>query len=124
DSATIVRRFLRESQILARLDHPNLAHLLDGGSGPDGRPYFALEWVDGEPITVYCERYGLDLEQRLRLMQTICQAGDSPTRPLVVHRDFKPANILVTPDGTAKLLDFGIAKLLAREAPADATLTQ
>jgi tetratricopeptide (TPR) repeat protein len=115
DSRAIVRRFTRERQILAGLDHPNLAHLLDGGSGPDGRPYFALEWVDGEPITAYCRRRGLDLAGRLRLMQTVCLAVDAAHRRLVVHRDLKPDNILVTADGTPKLLDFGIAKLLVGE---------
>jgi tRNA A-37 threonylcarbamoyl transferase component Bud32 len=124
DSQAIVRRFVRERQILARLDHPNLARLLDGGTGPDGRPYFALELVEGEPITDYCRRLDLDLPERLRLIQTICQAVDSAHRRLVVHRDLKPANILVTADGTAKLLDFGIAKLVAVDEPAGATLTQ
>ncbi|HYL06886.1 MAG TPA: serine/threonine-protein kinase [Thermoanaerobaculia bacterium] len=124
DSQAIVRRFVRERQILARLDHPNLARLLDGGTGPDGRPYFALEWVDGEPITDYCARCDLDLPARLRLIQTVCQAVDSAHRRLVVHRDLKPANILVTPDGTAKLLDFGIAKLLELDEPAAATVTR
>ncbi|HEV3456026.1 MAG TPA: serine/threonine-protein kinase [Thermoanaerobaculia bacterium] len=124
DSQAIVRRFVRERQILARLDHPNLARLLDGGTGPDGRPYFALEWVDGEPITDYCARRNLDLPARLRLIRTVCQAVDGAHRRLVVHRDLKPANILVTPDGTAKLLDFGIAKLLELDEPAAATLTR
>jgi len=124
DSQAIVRRFMRERQILARLDHPNLAHLLDGGSGPDGRPYFALEWVDGEPITAWCRRRDLDLEGRLRLMHTVCLAVASAHHRLVVHRDLKPANILVTADGTAKLLDFGIAKLLAEEEAEGMTLTQ
>ena len=124
DSQAIVRRFVRERQILARLDHPNLAHLLDGGTGPDGRPYFVLEWVDGEPITSWCRRRGLDLDGRLRLIQTVCQAVASAHQRLVVHRDLKPANILVTPDGTPKLLDFGIAKLLADEEAEGHTLTQ
>jgi tetratricopeptide (TPR) repeat protein/tRNA A-37 threonylcarbamoyl transferase component Bud32 len=124
DSQAIVRRFVRERQILARLDHPNLAHLLDGGTGPDGRPYFALEWVEGEPITAWCRRRGVDLDGRLRLIQTVCQAVASAHQRLVVHRDLKPANILVTPDGTPKLLDFGIAKLLADEEADGQTLTQ
>jgi tetratricopeptide (TPR) repeat protein/tRNA A-37 threonylcarbamoyl transferase component Bud32 len=113
DSRAIVQRFMRERQILARLDHPNLARLVDGGTGPGGRIYFVLEWVDGEPITAYCRRRHLDLDARLRLIQTVCQAVDSAHRLLVVHRDLKPDNILVTAAGTVKLLDFGIAKLLA-----------
>ena len=124
DSQAIVRRFVRERQILARLDHPNLAHLLDGGTGPDGRPYFALEWVDGEPITSWCRRRDLDLDGRVRLMQTVCLAVASAHHRLVVHRDLKPANILVTEDGTPKLLDFGIAKLLEDDDAAGLTLTQ
>ena len=124
DSQAIVRRFVRERQILARLDHPNLARLLDGGTAPDGRPYFALEWVDGEPITAWCRRRDLDLDGRLRLMQTVCLAVASAHHRLVVHRDLKPANILVTADGTPKLLDFGIAKLLEADEAAGLTLTQ
>jgi serine/threonine protein kinase/Tfp pilus assembly protein PilF len=118
DSPTTIPRFLRERQILAALDHPNLAHLLDGGTAPDGRPYFALEWVQGESITSYCREHVVDLETMLRLMQTVCQAVDSAHRRLVVHRDLKPANILVTPEGTPKLLDFGIAQVIA-EGSAD-----
>jgi tetratricopeptide (TPR) repeat protein/tRNA A-37 threonylcarbamoyl transferase component Bud32 len=123
DSRAIVRRFVQERQILAHLDHPNLARLLDGGSGPDGRPYLVMEYVDGEPINDYCEHRGLDLEGRLRLMLTVCQAVDSAHRRLVVHRDLKPANILVTGDGTVKLLDFGIAKLLGGDEGAGLTVT-
>jgi|CXWL01.1.fsa_nt_gi serine/threonine-protein kinase len=119
----ILRRFLRERQILANLEHPNIARLLDGGTAPDGRPYFVLEWVDGEPITAYVERSGLGLEGRLELVRTVCAAVDSAHRRLVVHRDLKPGNILVTADGTVKLLDFGIAKLLAAEPDDDETLT-
>jgi serine/threonine-protein kinase len=121
DSRDIVRRFLRERQILARLDHPHVARLIDGGTGPDGRPYFVLEWVDGEPIDAYCERLGLDLDARLRLMRTVCNAVDSAHHLLVVHRDLKPGNVLVTADGTVKLLDFGIAKVLAEAAAAERT---
>jgi tetratricopeptide (TPR) repeat protein/tRNA A-37 threonylcarbamoyl transferase component Bud32 len=124
DSQAIVKRFVRERQILARLDHPNLAHLLDGGTGPDGRPYFALEWVEGEPITSWCQRRDVDLDGRLRLMHTVCMAVASAHMRLVVHRDLKPANILVTADGTVKLLDFGIAKLLADDDAEGLTLTQ
>ena len=113
DSRAIVRRFVRERQILSRLDHPGIARLLDGGSAADGRPFFVLERVEGVPITEYCNARALGLEERLRLFQGVCAAVDSAHRRLVVHRDLKPANILVTEDGTVKLLDFGIAKLLA-----------
>ncbi|HEV3457486.1 MAG TPA: serine/threonine-protein kinase, partial [Thermoanaerobaculia bacterium] len=124
DSQAIVRRFVRERQILAHLHHPNLAHLLDGGTGPDGRPYFAMEYVEGEAVTAWCRRRDLDLDGRLRLMQTVCQAVASAHHLLVVHRDLKPANILVTVDGTPKLLDFGIAKLLAGEEAEGLTVTE
>jgi eukaryotic-like serine/threonine-protein kinase len=124
DSQSIVRRFVRERQILASLEHPNLARLLDGGTGPDGRPYFALEFVDGEPITTWCDRRALDLDRRLQLMQTVCLAVASAHSHLVVHRDLKPANILVTEDGSPKLLDFGIAKLLAEEEADGLTVTR
>jgi tetratricopeptide (TPR) repeat protein/tRNA A-37 threonylcarbamoyl transferase component Bud32 len=113
DSQAIVRRFVRERQILSRLDHPGIARLLDGGSAEDGRPFFVLERVEGVPITEYCRTQRLDLEGRLRLFQSVCAAVDSAHRRLVVHRDLKPANILVTEDGSAKLLDFGISKVLA-----------
>ena len=113
DSRAIVRRFVRERQILSRLDHPGIARLLDGGSAADGRPFFVLERVEGVPITGYCNSKALGLEERLRLFQGVCAAVDSAHRRLVVHRDLKPANILVAEDGGVKLLDFGIAKLLA-----------
>ncbi len=115
DSAEIVRRFYRERQILARLEHPNIARLLDGGLADDGRPYFALERVAGESILVYAAEHQLDVEARLRLLVTACRAVDAAHRQLIVHRDLKPAHILVTVDGTVKLLDFGIAKLLEEE---------
>ena len=122
DSAEIVRRFQRERQILARLEHPGIARLLDGGTAPDGRPYFVLELVAGEPILAYCRRVKPGLEERLRLMIAACEAVDAAHRSLIVHRDLKPSNLLVNAEGQVKLLDFGIAKLLA-EAPED-TATQ
>ncbi|HEY0512451.1 MAG TPA: serine/threonine-protein kinase [Thermoanaerobaculia bacterium] len=124
DSQAIVQRFVRERQILSRLEHPGIARLLDGGSTEDGRPFFVLERVDGVPITEYCKVRGLGLEDRLRLLQSVCAAIDSAHHRLVVHRDLKPANILVTADGTVKLLDFGIAKLLAGDDEETAHLTQ
>jgi serine/threonine protein kinase len=85
-------RFLRERQILAQLDHPNIARLLDGGTAPDGRPYLVLEWVDGQSLTEYCAERALALEGRLRLLATVCEAVASAHRQLVVHRDLVPTS--------------------------------
>jgi serine/threonine-protein kinase len=115
DTDEIVRRFRYERQILAGLDHPNIARLLDGGTTPDGLPYFAMEYVEGQPITEFCDTQRLDTRQRLILFQTVCRAVQHAHQNLVVHRDLKPANILVTADGTPKLLDFGFAKVLNPE---------
>ncbi len=112
DSADVEARFRAERQILARLDHPNIARLLDGGITAEGEPWFALEYVDGRSITAYCDEEGLTPEQRLELFRTVCSAVQYAHANLVIHRDLKPNNILVTVDGTPKLLDFGIAKLL------------
>ena len=112
DSDEVGARFRQERQILAQLEHPNIAMLLDGGVADDGRPYLVMQYVDGVPITEYCDANGLDVPARLRLFRTVCQAVHAAHANLVVHRDLKPANILVTSDGTVKLLDFGIAKLL------------
>lgn len=111
------RRFRREMEILARLNHPNIASLYDGGRTEDGRLYYLMEYVDGEPIDLYCRRSQLRLEDRLRLFQKVCGAVQYAHRNLVVHRDLKPNNILVTAEGEPKLLDFGVAKILeeARE---------
>jgi serine/threonine protein kinase/tetratricopeptide (TPR) repeat protein len=108
-----VRGRLRlERQILATLNHPNIARLLDGGTLEDGTPYIVMEYVDGEPIDSYCDRCNLTIEKRLELFLTICSAVHRAHQNLIVHRDLKPSNILVANDGTVKLLDFGIAKLL------------
>jgi eukaryotic-like serine/threonine-protein kinase len=112
DSEEILRRFRAERQILARLRHRGIAHLYDGGLAPDGRPFFVMELVAGEPITVACARRELSVEERVRLVLAVCEAVEVAHRSLVVHRDLKPPNILVTPAGEVKLLDFGIAKLL------------
>ena len=112
DSAEIIARFRRERQILARLEHPAIARLLDGGAAPDGRPFLVLEKVDGEPITTWCERSGADVAMRLRLLVEVCAAVSAAHRQLVVHRDLKPSNIMVDAAGRVRLLDFGIAKLL------------
>ncbi len=118
------RRFQAERQTLASLDHPNIARLLDGGSTPEGLPYFVMEYIEGAPVTEYCEGRRLGLRERLRLFVQVCDAVRYAHRRLVVHRDLKPSNILVTAEGEPKLLDFGIARLLdepAEGAPATQT---
>ncbi len=112
DTDEILRRFKLEQQTLAALDHPNVAKLLDGGATDDGRPFLIMEYVDGRPIDEYCFDRGLNTRQRLELFLTVCAAVHYAHQNLVVHRDLKPGNILVTQGGTPKLLDFGIAKLL------------
>ncbi len=120
----LVRRFRRERQILANLSHPNIAKLLDGGTTSEGIPYVVMEYIDGEPIDVYCERRDFGIEQRLELFRTVCDAVSYAHRNLVVHRDIKPGNIMVTRDGVVKLLDFGIARFLdPAEGSLDLTLT-
>ena len=106
------QRFLTERQILAGLVHPNIARLLDGGIADDGRPYLVMEYVDGLPITKYCDDHRLDLQDRLRLFADVCAAVQHAHQNLVIHRDLKPGNILVSADGRVHLLDFGIAKLM------------
>jgi tetratricopeptide (TPR) repeat protein len=115
DSDMILLRFRTERQILARLEHPNIARLLDGGATEDGQPYFAMEFVEGEPIDEYCRKNQLNLNGRLKLFQQVASAVHYAHQNLVVHRDLKPSNILVTSTGTVKLLDFGIAKVLRAE---------
>jgi serine/threonine-protein kinase len=108
----VLDRFFRERQILARLQHPNIARILDGGTTDDALPFLVMEYVEGEPVDRYCDLHRLGLRRRLRLFQHICQAMHFAHQNLVVHRDLKPGNILVTPDGAPKLLDFGIAKIV------------
>lgn len=112
DTDEILARFRRERQILARLEHPNIARLLDGGVSEDGRPYFAMEYVPGVSITAYCDRRRASVEERLRLFVPVCRGIEYAHRNLIVHRDLKPSNVVVGDDGNVKLLDFGIAKLL------------
>ena len=112
DTDAVLQRFRHERQILAGLEHPNIARLLDGGTTAEGLPYFVMEYVDGQPIDEYCRTHQLSPEHRLGLFRQVCAAVSYAHQHLVVHRDIKPSNILVTADGVPKLLDFGIAKLL------------
>lgn len=120
-----VERFRNERQILAGLEHPNIARLLDGGITEEGLPYVVLEFVAGMPIDEYCARHDLPIVDRLKLFRTVCSAVQYAHQNLVVHRDLKPGNILVTEDGIPKLVDFGIAKILhpEKETEGDRTLT-
>jgi serine/threonine protein kinase/tetratricopeptide (TPR) repeat protein len=121
-----IARFRRERQILANLHHPHIASLLDGGVTDDGQPWFALEFIEGESITRWCDGRSLGIEKRLELFTQVCAAVQHAHESLVVHRDLKPGNILVTSSGDVKLLDFGIAKLVPADAgdDQDAPLTR
>jgi len=112
DTQVILHRFRRERQILAQLQHPHIARLLDGGTTEDGRPYIVMEYIDGVPITEYAKARVLGIAERLRLFLDVCSAVEYAHQHFVVHRDLKPGNILISAAGTAKLLDFGICKLL------------
>lgn len=112
ETDVLIRRFRNERQILARLEHPNIARLIDGGTTADGFPYFVMEYVEGEPLIKYCEGRSLALRDRLEIFLKACSAVHYAHRRMIIHRDLKPGNILVKEDGTPKLLDFGIAKLL------------
>jgi non-specific serine/threonine protein kinase/serine/threonine-protein kinase len=113
DSPQIMQRFQLERETLAALDHPNIARLMDGGTTPDGQPFFVMELVDGKPIDIYCEEHALSIDERLDLFRKVCAGVQYAHENLVVHRDIKPDNILVTNDGVPKLLDFGVAKILS-----------
>jgi non-specific serine/threonine protein kinase/serine/threonine-protein kinase len=124
DSDLVLRRFRYERQILANLTHPNIARLFDGGTTDDGLPYFVMEYVAGVPIDEYCDTHGLSVAERLTLFGTVCAAVQHAHNNLVIHRDLKPTNILVTADGIPKLLDFGIAKVIdTQDEPAFTSLT-
>ena len=125
DTAEILRRFRMERQVLAGLDHPNIARLIDAGSASDGSPYLVMEYVEGVPIDQYCEKRKSSITERLQLFRSVCAAVQYAHAHLVVHRDIKAGNILVTKDGTPKLLDFGIAKLIQSDfSPAAAAETR
>jgi serine/threonine protein kinase len=115
DTDFIVSRFRNERQILASLDHPHIARLLDGGATVDGLPYFVMEYIEGQPLHVWCDERKLSISERLKLFRQVCSAVQYAHQNLIVHRDLKPSNILVTEDGSPKLLDFGIAKILSLE---------
>ena len=120
DGAEVVGRFRRERQILAALDHPNVARLLDGGATEQGLPYLVMEYIQGQPLHDYCDSRRLPIARRLEIFQQVCSAVAYAHRNLIVHRDLKPSNILVTADGVPRLLDFGIAKLLNPELSGEA----
>src|SRR5580704_2155945 len=127
DKASVLERFRNERQILAGLDHPNIARLLDGGTTDNGIPYLVMELVRGSGIDQYCDTHRLPITKRLQLFREVCSAVHYAHQRLVIHRDIKPSNILVTEDGVPKLLDFGIAKILdpsTGTGTLDPTLTQ
>lgn len=124
DSEAILQRFAMERRILSTLRHPNIAHLLDGGISSEDLPFFVMEYIDGKPVNQYCRENEVDLESRLKIFRQICSAVENAHQNLIVHRDLKPSNILITADGTPKLLDFGIAKLLSDDSNPNNTITQ
>ena len=124
DSDELLRRFRHERQILAQLDHPYITRLLDGGTLPDGRTYFVMEYADGKPIPDYCAEQKLTVGQRAALFCKVCKAVSYAHRNLVIHRDLKPGNILVAADGSPRLLDFGIAKLMNADGSRPICTTQ
>src|SRR5881398_1411326 len=123
DTDAVLRHFRNERQILASFDHPNIARLFDGGTTEDGLPYFVMEYVEGLPINEYCAAHKISLVDRLKLFREVCAAVSYAHRHTVIHRDIKMSNILVTSDGTPKLLDFGIAKILQPGAGPEALMT-
>ena len=114
-SPALITRFIQERQLLARLSHPGICRMLDGGTTAEGRPYLALEYVDGSPIDAYCEEHALDVEERLRLFLSVAAAVQAAHQQLILHLDIKPGNVLVTRQGEARLLDFGIARAVSEE---------
>ena len=118
DSRDLLNRFRNERQTLAGLDHPNIVKLLDGGTTSDGLPFLVMDYVEGSPIDAYCDQHKLSVDDRLHLFSKVCDAVQYAHQKLVVHRDLKPSNILVAADGTPRLLDFGIAKVLNPEPSA------
>jgi len=124
DTPYLIERFRHERQILATLDHPNIARLHDGGTSEDGIPYLVMELIEGIPIDRYCEEHDLDITERLQLFIQVCGAVQYAHQRLVIHRDIKPSNILVTEEGIPKLLDFGIAKIVDPMGGAETTMVR
>lgn len=124
DTDEILYRFRSERQILASLEHPNIARLYDGGATEDGSPYLVMEYIEGEPITTYCDNGKLTIDERLQLFTKICKGVQFAHQNLIVHRDLKPSNVMVTNNGDVRLLDFGIAKLLQDPADQERAYTQ
>lgn len=124
DTDDILRRFRNERQILANFDHPNISRLLDGGTTDDGLPYFVMDYVEGVPINIYCDQRRLPIPERLKLFRAVCSAVTYAHQNLIVHRDIKPGNILVSSEGVPVLLDFGIAKLLNPALPGQTVPSQ
>ena len=124
DSPFLIERFRHERQILASLDHPNIARLFDGGSTEDGIPYLVMELIEGIPIDQYCDAHDLSVTERLKLFTEVCAAVQYAHQRLVIHRDIKPSNILVTEERVPKLLDFGIAKIVDPSLGAATTLVR
>ena len=118
-----VQRFKQERQVVAALDHPNIARILDGGDAPDGMPYYVMEYIEGQPLDQYCDRARVSLTGRIRVFQQVCQAVHYLHQNLILHRDLKPNNILVSADGIVKLLDFGIAKMVGAASVSSQDLT-
>ena len=125
NAGVFLDRFQQERQILGQLNHPHIAAILEGGTTPEGEPYFVMEYVEGVPLTAYCESHALNVDRKLDLFLQICDAVQYAHRCLTIHRDLKPGNILVTEAGAVKLLDFGIAKLIDAEStlPEEGALT-
>jgi eukaryotic-like serine/threonine-protein kinase len=121
DTKAVLERFRHERQVLASLDHPNIARLLDGGTTEEGIPYLVMELIEGIPFDQYCDSQSLNVTERLKLFLQVCSAVQYAHQHLVIHRDIKPGNILVTKEGVPKLLDFGIAKILDPAAGSQAT---
>ncbi len=124
DTPTLLERFRHERQILASLDHPNIARLYDGGTSEEGIPYLVMELIEGQPIDQYCDAHNLTVAERLKLFTQVCAAVQYAHQRLVIHRDIKPGNILVTAEGVPKLLDFGIAKIVDPAAGTETTLVR